>query len=64
MLENGKTVSYSEGSYGFSSRPRGEVHGPQLGSTQRFTRDGYMLQYFDGPPSKLNKGETKKLTMD
>lgn len=63
VLENGDTISFGEDNYGFSLRLKGEVHGPRLGSTQRVIRDFYMLQYFDGPPSKINVEETKKLTM-
>lgn len=64
VMENGVAVSYGEGSYGFSFRPKGEVHGPRVGSTQRVAKDSYMLQYFDGPPTKLNIGEKEELMLE
>lgn len=64
ITEKGETITYGEGNYGFSARLKGQAHGPRIGSTQKVTKESYMLQYFDGPPSKLNTGETKKLAID
>ena len=63
ITEKGETVSYGDGDYGFSARQQGQVHGPRLGSTQKVTKVSYMLQYFDGPPTKLNDGEKEELAM-
>ena len=61
--EDGTRFSWGEGDYGFSYRPKEIVHGPRKGSGMKVTEDCIILQYFDGPPTKLNEGETEELTL-
>ena len=62
--EDGSTVSWGENNYGFFYNPKGPVHGPRKGSKRKVIEDWVILQYFDGPPTKINEGETKEISMD
>ena len=62
--EDGTRSSWGEGDYGFSYRPKDLAHGPRMGSNRKVTEDCIILQYFDGPPTKLNEGETIELALE
>ena len=51
-----------EDNYNFGFHPKGEVHGPP--STMRIVKESLLLLYFDGPPTKLNEGESEELTLE
>ena len=63
-LRNGKPMKFGEGLYTFGYRPKWMVHGPPKGTTMKITKAGVILQYFNGPPTKRNEGETKEVTLD
>ena len=64
IRDDGTTMSYGESNYSFGYRPKDITHGPRKGSKIKFTQETIVLQYFDGPPTKLNEGETKELTLE
>jgi len=52
---------WSEGNYGFGVRPKGQVHGPPQG--MKVNNEIIILQYFDGPATKLDEGETDEISL-
>ena len=64
MIRDGTTVTVGEGSYFFQYSAKGTPHGPQRESTRETTKECIALQYFDGPPTKINEGETTELTLE
>jgi hypothetical protein len=64
MIRGGTLITAGEGEYTFGYRPKGNFHGPHIGSKVEVTEEIVILQYFDGPPTKLNVGETEELTLE
>ena len=64
MIRDGTLMTAGEGNYTFGYRPKGKLHGPPIGSKLEVTEEAIILQYFDGPPTKLNEGETEELTLE
>jgi hypothetical protein len=62
MIREGMQVTTGEGNYNFWYFPKGTPHGPRMGSKMEVTKELIILQYFDGPITKLNEGETTELT--
>ena len=63
-LPNGTRRTFGDGRYNFRYSPQALQHGPKKGATMKLTQDVVVLQYFDGPVTKLNEGETKAITLE
>jgi hypothetical protein len=64
MVRDGTLITAGEGDYTFRYRSKGQLHGPPIGSKLEVTEKAIILQYFDGPPTKLNEDETEELTLE
>jgi len=64
MVRDGTLMTAGEGDYTFRYNLKGKFHGPPIGSKLEVTEEAIILQYFDGPPTKLNEGETEELTLE
>jgi hypothetical protein len=64
LVRNGRLITAGEGNYTFGYPPKGTSHGPPVGSKTEITNEIIILQYFDGPPTKLSEGETTELTLE
>ncbi len=64
MVRDGRLVTAGEDNYIFGFNPKGTSHGPPIGSKTEVTNEIILLQYFDGPPTKLNNGETTELILE
>ena len=62
--DNGNLIVFDDGNYMFSYRPKGTSHGPPKGSKIKITKEVISLQYYDGPPTRLNEGETVELKLE
>jgi hypothetical protein len=60
IRDDGKQMVFGEGQYSFGFRTKGTTHGPPRDSKLKVTKTGIMLQYFSGPPTKRNDGETEE----
>ena len=64
IVRDGTLITAGEGDYTFRYNPKGKSHGPPIGSKIEVAEETIFLQYFDGPPTKLNEGETEELTLE
>lgn len=64
QLPDGALRTLGEGNYSFRYSPKEETHGPEKGSKMKFLKETIILQYFDGPATKLNEGETKEIVLE
>ncbi len=64
VRDNGSETIAGEGNYVFGYRPKGTSHGPPVGSKVDVTKEVIIMQYFNGPPTKLNEGETTELILE
>ena len=62
MVRGSNLITAGEGNYTFGYSLKGNSHGPPMGS--KITQELVVLQYFDGPPTKYNEGETIELTLE
>ena len=62
--DDGNLIVLGDGNYRFAYRPKGTSHGPPKGSKQKITKEVISLQYYDGPPTRINEGEIVELTLE
>jgi hypothetical protein len=62
MIRGGRSLSIGECHYTFGHSSKGKYHGPPKES--EITQETIMLQYYDGPPTRINEGETIELTLE
>ena len=62
MIRGGRLLTAGEGNYNFGYSPKGVYHGPPKES--EITQELILLQYYDGPPTRINEGETVELTLE